>query len=44
MSADAFAAFEEIGLENDVLIQEKGRKFRETVLSMGGGKAPMKGT
>ena len=41
MSADAFGAFEEVGLENEVKIQETGRKFRNTVLSMGGGKAPM---
>lgn len=44
MSADAFSAFEEIGLEkdeNEPKIQEKGRLFRNTVLSMGGGKAPM---
>lgn len=41
MSADAFGAFEEVGLENEEKVQETGKKFRETVLSMGGGKAPM---
>jgi Zn-dependent oligopeptidase len=33
MSADAFGAFEEVGLENEEKVQEVGRKFRDTVLS-----------
>jgi len=41
LSADAFSAFEEVGLENTDAVQETGRRFRETVLAMGGGKAPM---
>jgi len=41
MSADAFGAFEEAGLDNEEKVQEVGRKFRETVLSLGGGVAPM---
>merc|ERR1712154_676180 len=41
MSADAFGAFEEVGLENEEKVQEVGRKFRETVLSLGGGVEPM---
>jgi len=40
LSADAFAAFEENGLDNEVAVRETGRKFRETVLAMGGGKHP----
>jgi oligopeptidase A len=40
MSADAFAAFEEAGLEDPVAVQTTGRRFRDTVLSMGGGKHP----
>jgi len=41
MSADAFGAFEEVGLENEEKVQEVGRKFRDTVLSLGGGVGPM---
>ena len=40
MSADAFAAFEEAGLENENKIASVGRRFRETVLGMGGGEHP----
>jgi len=40
MSADAFAAFEEVGLDNEAALQATGRRFRDTVLSMGGGKHP----
>lgn len=40
MSADAFAAFEEVGLDNEEEIQRTGRRFRETVLAMGGGVHP----
>lgn len=40
MSADAFSAFEEAGLDNDTAVRETGRRFRETVLSLGGGKHP----
>jgi len=40
MSADAFAAFEEAGLGNEDAVRETGRRFRDTVLAMGGGKAP----
>ena len=38
MSADAFAAFEEAGLENEQEVAKIGRKFRETVLGKGGGE------
>jgi len=40
MSADAFGAFEEVGLDNEEGVREVGRKFRETVLSLGGGVSP----
>mmetsp|Transcript_17757 Transcript_17757/g.27624 ORF Transcript_17757/g.27624 Transcript_17757/m.27624 type:complete len:804 (-) Transcript_17757:314-2725(-) len=36
MSADAFGAFEEAGLDNEDEVQNIGKKFRETVLSLGG--------
>lgn len=41
MSADAFGAFEDAGLDKENEIQTVGRRFRETVLSMGGGEDPM---
>jgi oligopeptidase A len=41
MSADAFSAFEDVGLENEEEVQAVGRKFRKTVLGMGGGVPPM---
>lgn len=40
MSADAFGAFEDVGLDNETAVQSTGRKFRETVLAMGGGRHP----
>ncbi len=39
MSADAFSAFEEIGLDNEVKVKETGMRFRDTVLGLGGGEA-----
>ncbi len=41
LSADAFAAFEEAGLDNDDAVQTTGRRFRDTVLALGGGRHPM---
>jgi len=41
LSSDAFAAFEEVGLENDAEIEALGRKYRDTVLALGGGQHPM---
>ncbi|XP_052178400.1 organellar oligopeptidase A, chloroplastic/mitochondrial-like isoform X2 [Diospyros lotus] len=41
LSFDAFSAFEEVGLDNDQAVKELGQKFRETVLAIGGGKAPL---
>ena len=40
MSADAFAAFEEVGLDNGDAVRGVGKRFRETVLALGGGKHP----
>jgi oligopeptidase A len=40
LSADAFAAFEEAGLENDAAVRATGRRFRATVLAKGGGRHP----
>ena len=40
LSADAFSAFEEAGLDNEVEVAETGRRFRSTVLALGGGRAP----
>ncbi|MFH5805355.1 M3 family metallopeptidase [Alienimonas sp. DA493] len=41
LSADAFAAFEEAGLDDEAAVAETGRRFRDTVLSLGGGEDPM---
>ncbi|MGG6293359.1 M3 family metallopeptidase [Leptolyngbya sp. AN02str] len=41
LSADAFAAFEEAGLEDDGAIAQTGRRFRDTVLALGGSRHPM---
>ena len=41
LSADAFGAFEEAGLDNEAAIQETGRRFRDTVLAEGGSRHPM---
>ncbi|KAL2239895.1 UNVERIFIED_CONTAM: Organellar oligopeptidase A, chloroplastic/mitochondrial [Sesamum indicum] len=40
LSADAFSAFEEAGLDNDQSLREMGYKFQETILALGGGKSP----
>jgi oligopeptidase A len=40
LSADAFAAFEEAGLDNEEKVKELGRKYRETILALGGSKHP----
>ena len=40
LSADAFSAFEEVGLENEAAIRATGRRFRDTVLSQGGSRHP----
>lgn len=41
MSADAFAAFEEAGLDNEAALKKTGRRFRDTLLALGGGTHPM---
>jgi oligopeptidase A len=40
LSADAFAAFEEAGLDNETAVQNTGKRFRDTVLALGGSLAP----
>lgn len=40
ISADAFAAFEEAGLDNESAIREIGRRYRATILGMGGSIPP----
>jgi oligopeptidase A len=41
LSADAFAAFEEAGLEDEDAVKSIGKKFKDTVLSLGGSLHPM---
>ncbi|MEM9806741.1 MAG: M3 family metallopeptidase [Cyanobacteria bacterium P01_D01_bin.56] len=41
LSADAFAAFEEVGIDNEAAVQETGQRFRDTVLALGGSQHPM---
>jgi oligopeptidase A len=41
LSADAFAAFEEAGLENQDAIATTGKRYRDTILALGGGLHPM---
>lgn len=40
LSADAFAAFEEVGLKNESKIKELGKHFRKTILGLGGSRHP----
>jgi oligopeptidase A len=40
MSADAFGAFEDVGLDNEEEVKKVGKKFKDTVLSLGGGVPP----
>jgi oligopeptidase A len=41
LSADAFAAFEEAGLQDEAAIRATGRRYRDTILALGGGTHPM---
>lgn len=41
LSADAFSAFEEAGLDNEDAVNRIGRQFRRTVLALGGSRHPM---
>jgi len=38
LSADGFAAFEEVGLDNEAAVKQLGRSYRDTVLSLGGSR------
>lgn len=40
MSADAFSAFEEAGIENEEKLKELGERFRNTILALGGSCKP----
>ncbi len=40
LSADAFSAFEEVGLDNSEAVEKMGRRFRQTILGLGGSKDP----
>jgi oligopeptidase A len=41
LSADAFAAFEEAGLENPEAVTRTGRRYCHTILALGGSRHPM---
>ncbi|HAW28267.1 MAG TPA: peptidase M3, partial [Planctomycetaceae bacterium] len=41
LSADAFSAFEEAGLDDEQAVEATGRRFRDTILAMGGSRHPM---
>jgi oligopeptidase A len=41
LSADAFAAFEEAGLDDEKAIAFTGKRYRDTVLALGGSLHPM---
>ena len=41
LSADAFAAFEEAGLDDEAAVRSVGKRFKDTVLSLGGSMHPM---
>ena len=41
LSADAFAAFEEAGVDDEEAITSTGKRFRDTVLALGGSLNPM---
>ncbi len=40
LSADAFGAFEDAGLDDDAAVRATGARFRDTVLALGGGVHP----
>lgn len=42
LSADAFEAFEEAGLDDEAAVRATGKRFKDTVLSLGGGREPLK--
>ncbi|XP_057961566.1 probable cytosolic oligopeptidase A isoform X2 [Malania oleifera] len=41
LSADAFSAFEDAGLNDKKAVEKTGHRFRETILALGGGKEPL---
>lgn len=41
LSADTFGAFEEAGIDNDAAVREQGRRYRDTILALGGSQNPM---
>ena len=41
MSADCYGAFEEAGLADDEAVRATGRRYRETVLALGGSKSAL---
>jgi oligopeptidase A len=41
LSADAFAAFTDVGLDNENAVRATGRRFRDTVLAQGGSRHPL---
>ncbi|WP_239576911.1 M3 family metallopeptidase [Archangium primigenium] len=41
LSADAFSAFEEAGLGDERAVESTGRRFRDTVLALGGSRHPL---
>jgi oligopeptidase A len=41
LSADAFGAFEEAGLDDPAAVRATGRRYRDTVLALGGSMSPM---
>jgi oligopeptidase A len=42
LSADAFAAFEEAGLDDPAAVAATGRRYRDTILALGGSWPPMR--
>lgn len=40
MSIDGFAAFQELGMSATAAIAKEGLRYRNTILSMGGARAP----
>jgi oligopeptidase A len=41
LSADAFGAFEEAGLADAAAVRRMGRRYRDTILALGGSRHPM---
>ncbi len=41
LSADAFAAFEEAGLDDATAVASTGRRYRDTILAQGGSRHPL---